>query len=100
MSGKKLGAYSKPTVQRPKCETPLRQWLDGNGISVLAFARRLNKATSHVRYWVDGQQVPSLVDAFRIERETQGGVPVASWMGTEIVKFMWNNAVSEREDAT
>jgi hypothetical protein len=33
--------------------------------------------------------MPSLAAAFRIERATQGGVPVSSWLSTHLGKAEW-----------
>jgi hypothetical protein len=31
--------------------------------------------------------IPGLIDAFVIERETAGEVPVASWLGTDLARY-------------
>lgn len=54
------------------------------------FARQVGCDYKMARYWANGQAVPTLVYAFKIERATEGGVPVASWLGTELAKLMWN----------
>jgi len=84
------GAWSQRHVHlRPQCETPLRQWLDANGLSLRAFAVRLGCSWRTVQNWAAGQAMPSLPYAFRIEEVTAGAVPVASWLGTELGRASW-----------
>ena len=88
--------YSGPTNKRPKCETPLRQWMDDTGTSAFALAKEMGKVPSHIRYWADGQSLPSLVDAFKLEKLTAGKVAAASWLGTDLAKTLWNNRKVQR----
>ena len=81
------GAWSqKDAHKRPQCETPLRQFLDANGLSLRAFAERLGCSWRTVQNWSAGQVVPSLAYAYRIEEVTAGAVPMVSWLGTDIGK--------------
>lgn len=41
-----------------------------------------------------GQVIPELVYAFKIEALTEGGVPVESWLGTELAKLQWEHVHS------
>jgi hypothetical protein len=97
--------FSRKPHLRPKSETALAEWVKATGESMFGLAKRLQRHPSQVRYWVDGQQLPSLIDAFLLERETAGAVPVASWLGTELAKFLvsqrgtdWTNLSALRKD--
>lgn len=37
--------------------------------------------------WAHGRVLPSIVWAARIEEATDGAVPIASWLGTELAKW-------------
>lgn len=66
------------------------KWLGAQELSHSAFARRLGASLKMVEYWANGQALPGLVYAFRIERATKGGVPVSSWLGTELGRLQWS----------
>lgn len=87
---KNRGAWGgKIAYKRPTCLTLLRQWLDEKGMTLDAFARLVGCNTNTAKYWRAGQTLPDIVYAFRIDEVTQGGVPVSSWMGTEIAEATW-----------
>lgn len=90
--------YSKPTNERPMCETALRIWMSETGTTAATIARQVGRARALVGWWADGKQMPSLIDAFKLEQLSEGKVPVASWLGTELGQHLWNNI--GRRDAT
>lgn len=69
--------------------TPLRAWLDATGTSRYALAKELNCDPKLVKRWTEGVAIPHLVYAFKLEQATQGGVPVASWLGTTLGRELW-----------
>ncbi len=77
--------------KRPKSETVLSTWLRVNGKSRFALAREIGCDPKMVGYWADGRSLPSLIFAFKLERATNGGVPLESWLATEIGRLQWNN---------
>lgn len=86
-----LGPYSGPANKRPKSETPLLAWFRASGHTVVGFARALNCDPKSVYLWMYGQVIPELVYAFKIESLTEGGVPVESWLGTELAQLQWKH---------
>lgn len=80
-----------PRQKRPVSDTPLAAWLSVNGMSRFAFAREVGCDPNMVQLWANGRCLPSLVYAFKIDRATRGGVPPASWLGTELGRLTWNN---------
>ena len=77
--------------RRPKDDTPLSLWLKQHQLSHFQLAARLRCDPKMVRYWASGRCIPGLVYAFRIEQETSGAVPVASWLGTELGRALWEH---------
>lgn len=79
--------------QRPPCDTPLMAWCEANDISIGAIARAVGVSYVAASLWATGRCLPHLVNAYKIERITHGGVPVSSWLGTEVAKAEWDSAV-------
>lgn len=77
--------------KRPPSETPLSLWLRANSISRYGLAKRLQCDVKLVKLWSMGKCLPSLVYAFKLERETEGGVPASSWLGTPLGLEVWNS---------
>lgn len=61
----------------------------------LAEAAGLDRQT--LQHVADGKQLPSLLAAFRLDAVTQGAVPVASWLGTDLARSLWAQ-MEERSD--
>lgn len=78
------GAHSGDVKNRPKGETLLAAWMEAQGMSVNRFKKMLGCHERTVRLWRDGRILPSLPYAYFIDEMTQGAVPVASWLGTDI----------------
>lgn len=78
------------TKNPPKEETLLGAWLKARDISMYEFARRLSVDPKTIYSWCHGQSIPDLIRAFRIDKETEGAVPPASWLGTELGRIRWN----------
>jgi transcriptional regulator with XRE-family HTH domain len=78
-----------PRWARPGTETPLFLWLRGQGLSVSAFAKAIGVDPKAAGYWINGRALPSLVNAFKVEKYTNGQVPVSSWLGTELGIATW-----------
>jgi hypothetical protein len=90
------GAFSAigqnlPPYKRPITYTLLDKWLKARQIPDSVFAGQLGCDLKMITYWRQGQCMPDLVYAFRIERQTQGGVPVASWLGTPMGRALWHD---------
>lgn len=96
--GNKRGAkpipiYGKlPANKRPISRTLLHFYLQQHAISRSAFARKMGCNPNMVDYWCDGRCVPSLLYAFMIEKVTEGGVPAAAWLGTDVGRMQWARA--------
>ncbi len=93
------GETELPPHKRPKEETFLRKWLVANGISQGRLARAVGTTTRAISMWALGQVIPDLINAYLIEHATKGGVPVSSWLSTEIARKTWGMRkakVSER----
>lgn len=84
------GIYSLPAYKRPKCATPLQEWIDQVGVSYYWIAKKLKVHPQVVTKWARGQVLLGLINAFKIERLTKGAVPAVSWLATEIGKVAWN----------
>lgn len=85
-----LPIYGKiPANKRPIQLTLLSMWLKSRGISRDAFARKVGCNDKMVDYWCEGRCIPTLPYAFAIEKATEGGVPVPSWLGTEVGRAQW-----------
>lgn len=65
----------------------------------MQFARELQVTAKTVTYWCQNQVLPDLVNAFRIAQATEGGVLPEAWMGTDLAKFLFTNAVVDPETA-
>lgn len=74
---------------RPKEQTTFNVWRCQRGLSYSTMARLIGCNVATIQRWCEGRNVPSLVSCFKIERVTQGGVPVASWLDLEIAKVEW-----------
>jgi transcriptional regulator with XRE-family HTH domain len=79
-------------------DTPLSIWLKAKGVSAYSLARKLKCDPKTVILWANNQTLPTLLYAMLLERETEGGVPMVSWEGTELAKltlrkqgFDWGN---------
>jgi hypothetical protein len=57
----------------------LKTWLSTNKIAAAEFARRVEYDRSNFHRLLHGELWPTLDLAHRIERETAGTVPMASW---------------------
>jgi DNA-binding XRE family transcriptional regulator len=77
--------------EKPIFDSPLADWLRLQGVSQYAVARDLGCDRKTVVYWAQGRVLPTLIYAYKLEAFTKGGVPVASWLGTELAKMMWRN---------
>jgi hypothetical protein len=78
-----------PTNKRPAQRTVLHLWLTSRGVGRDTFAKQLGCNHRMVDYWCDGRCIPGLVYAFAIEKITNGGVPAAAWLGTDIGRMLW-----------
>lgn len=78
--------------KRPGAETPLSVWLRTRGITQYQFAKVIGCSPKAVEWWASNRSMPGLVYAFKIERATQGGVPISSWLGTELGRLMWRGS--------
>ena len=58
----------------------LQTYLHQTGVSGVAFARRIGVAPSHLYEMMHFKKVPSLALAYRIERATDGLVPMQSFI--------------------
>lgn len=68
-----------------------------SGTSKQTFANRVGVVRRTVDWWADGRVIPTLVAAFRIEQVTEGAVPVASWLGLDIGRALWEQMVATAE---
>jgi DNA-binding XRE family transcriptional regulator len=75
---------------RPREGTALREWLQEHDVSGFTLARRIGCDPKTIQHLSNGRTLPTLILAFKIERETEGGVPIASWLGTELARIRWN----------
>lgn len=73
-------------IKRTGCPTPLNEWLLVSGVSIGELARGCGVERNTVKAWKRGTALPSLVCAVLLQQVTKGGVPVASWMGTELAR--------------
>lgn len=85
-----VSIYSGAPNKRPKQETLLALWMKSRGISQDKFARLVGCNGKMVDYWTTGRCLPGLLYAFMIEKVTEGGVGVESWIGLEIAKEQWH----------
>lgn len=60
--------------------TILATYLERQGIDDAAFAERIGKDRTTINRWKKGRKKPTLDDAAKIEAETQGEVPMSSWV--------------------
>lgn len=51
-----------------------------SGLTQTAWAARIGVSKSYLSHLIRGNRMPSLQTAVRIERETGGAVPAASWV--------------------
>ncbi|WP_413777642.1 helix-turn-helix transcriptional regulator [Thalassovita sp.] len=58
----------------------LSNYLKTSGISQSEFAKRIEVSAPFLSLLIGGRRSPSLSLAFRIETETKGAVPAASWV--------------------
>ena len=86
----------KNARKRPPSITPLSLWLKANQKSQCSLARDLGCDPKLVKLWTTGRVIPGLVYAFKIERQTEGGVPASSWLGTPLGREMWNTTGNKR----
>ncbi len=74
------------------CDTPLAKWAEARGLTLRQLVKRTGLDHRCLAKVVEGRQMPSLVEAFQVERMTRGGVPVSSWLGTELGQRVWERA--------
>lgn len=74
----------------PATETLLAAWLKAHKRTAYSIAQMCQCDPTSMTRIVLGKQLPGLILAFRIEQATEGGVPVASWLGTELGRIRWN----------
>lgn len=72
-------------------ETPLSEYIREKGLTIYAVAKAAGFDPKTVKGWAVGRCLPPLVAAFRLEAATEGAVPVASWLGTELGKSQWEH---------
>jgi transcriptional regulator with XRE-family HTH domain len=74
-------ASKKPVPRgRPrKKESPLSRWVDASGLTRDEVAIRFDITRPHLDRLCRGDRRPSLALALKIERITDGAVPVAAW---------------------
>lgn len=60
--------------------TLLRQFIEGSGMPRSRWQHRFGISRPYLHQLEAGQKTPSLDLAVRIERETDGAVPAASWV--------------------
>lgn len=97
--GNKRTIYTMKRVdKRPRSPTTLQVWLSKRDLSRFAFAKEVGCDPRLVALWADGRVLPGLIYAFKIERATKGGVPVTSWLGTELGRTLWNSQGSDWEN--
>ena len=58
----------------------LAKYLKESGRSAMEFSRSVGAAPSQISRLLSGERGPSIPLALEIERETDGAVPVASWV--------------------
>jgi transcriptional regulator with XRE-family HTH domain len=80
-----------------RAETPLGVWMKEHGVSIYEMAKLLGVDRHNVRFWLHGKNLPGLVVAFRIEKATNGEVPAAAWLGTELGKRLWKEGTARRK---
>lgn len=85
-------------TQRPPQETALSLWLRSRGLTYAQAADLIGCTPEILAMWARGQTIPSLVYAFKVERATQGGVPVASWLGTDIGVAQWHRRGRQKKE--
>lgn len=73
--------------KRPGCDTPLAAWLEAHGVTRYELAKKIGCDPKVLTRWADGKTEIGLIYAFLVERATGGGVPVASWLGTDLFKI-------------
>lgn len=83
--------------EKPKFDTPLQEWLRLQGLSHYAFAKMVGATPRMVMLWATCRSLPSLPYAYKIEMTSKGGVPVASWLGTELGKMMWRRVNTSKK---
>lgn len=88
--------FGQKPEHRPICDSPLDAWLRARDLSRYSFAKKLLVSPRTVQLWCNNQALPDLVNAFKIQRETDGGVTPEMWLGTELARFQWSH---ERVDA-
>lgn len=89
----------KHPYYRPVHPTLLDEWLKSRGIARAEFARLAGCNYKTVTYWCCGQALPDLVFAFIIDKVTSGGVPVSSWLGSEIGKLTWRERMLQAKSS-
>lgn len=82
--------YKGAANKRPQQHTTLHLWCKSHSISRDKFARLIGCSHKNVDYWCDGRTTPTLHFAFMIEKITEGGVPVETWLGTDLGRHLWN----------
>jgi transcriptional regulator with XRE-family HTH domain len=73
--------------KRPISDTPLSAWLKAHNVSQYELAKKIGADPKMVNLWATGRAEIGLIYAFVLERATAGGVPVSSWLGTELFKL-------------
>lgn len=81
--------FTPHAYKRPAEETMLTLWLKAHGVSKNRFGRLVGCAPRMVDLWCNGQAIPGLVYAAVIEKVTEGGVSMETWLGTELGKHLW-----------
>ena len=58
----------------------LKQFLDVNGITGVAFARAAGIDPTAISHYLSGRRTPDLSSAAKIERQTCGKIPASAWV--------------------
>lgn len=83
--------YSGRQGERPVSDTALALWMKAHHVTAYSLSRELSIDPKCVTQWAENRTLPGLLDAFLIEKATGGGVPVSSWLGTDLAAARLRN---------
>lgn len=80
-----------------KAATALEAWLIENERSSRWLAKVIGVNYFTALGWIAGRWVPSIASAARIERVTEGVIPIVSWLSSPPAKKAWDAMVARAE---
>lgn len=72
-------------------ETPVARFLRVGNVSAYALAKLVGTSYKQMCNWRDGLALPGVINAIKLERVTNGEIPVVAWLSTPLGQKAWEH---------